>query len=87
MKKLSFTAFAFILVLISACTSRADRTLVAMETLLDSLELQFAPDLRVELWILELSKTGKTLTLEGEVASGVAYDAISSSLVEHFPKT
>ena len=85
MKKLSFTAFAFILVLLSACTSRADRTLVAMETLLDSLELQFAPDLRVELWTLELSKTGKTLTLEGEVASGVAYDAISSSLFEHFP--
>jgi cell wall-associated NlpC family hydrolase len=85
MKKLSTAAFVFLLVLLSACTSRFDRSMVALETLLDSLESQFAPDGRVELWNLELSKTGRTLTLEGEVASGVAYDAISSSLFEHFP--
>jgi hypothetical protein len=85
MKKLSFTALIFLLVLLSACTSRANRSMVVMETLLDSLESQFAPDGRVELWNLELSKTGRTLTLEGEVASRAAYDAIHSSVNEGFP--
>lgn len=77
--------FLFVLVLAAACTSRADRTLVAMETVLDSLELQYAPDLRVELWSLSLNNTDRILSLEGEVASKAAFDAISSSLHEHFP--
>ncbi len=63
-----------------------DRELAALEVLLDSLEQQFAPDLRVELWAMSIKKTNRNLSLEGEVASKAAYDAISSALDENFPE-
>ena len=87
MKKLSRRALnlLFFTLLISACTSKADRTIVAMANLLDSLELQFAPDGRVELWQLSVKKADRILVLEGEVGSRASHEAISSSVAEHFP--
>ena len=88
MKKLNKAGIAclFTLSVLSACISRSERTLTGLETMLDSLEDQLAPDRRVELWNFSLSKTGKTINLEGEVASKATYDAVSSSVHELFPE-
>lgn len=88
MKKLSIAAISVLIVLgmFAACTSRTDRTLMAMESLLDSLEQQFAPDLRVELWTVSVNKTRRSLSLEGEVASRPAYESLSRAANGLFPE-
>lgn len=88
MKKLSIRVLAIlvVLLLISACTTRTGRTYQAVETLLDSLEQEFAPDRRIELWSLSLQITDKTLSLEGEVANKEAYDAIIAAVQQNYPE-
>ena len=88
MRKLSIGGITslFILVVFAACTSRAERTLSAMELLLDSLEAQFAPDGRVELWSLSTITEDRMLILEGEMASKAAYDAVTLAVNENFPE-
>lgn len=76
----------FFLVVFTACTSRVERSLSAMESLLDSLEAQFAPDGRVELWSLSTIIEDRMLILEGEMASKAAYDAVTLAVNEEFPE-
>jgi uncharacterized protein YgiM (DUF1202 family) len=87
-RKLSIVGITslFFLVVFTACTSRAERTLTAMELLLDSLEAQFAPDGRVELWSLSTNIEDRMLILEGEMASKAAYDAVTLAVNEEFPE-
>lgn len=88
MTKIKHTALfllLFVLVFTTACTSRADRTLVALTLMLDSLEAQHAPDTRVELWKLSMQKSGPEIILDGELANPVAYQALIYSLQENFP--
>jgi SH3-like domain-containing protein len=74
-----------VMLVLSACTSRTERTLSGVETLLDSLESRFAPDKRVELWNLSVSHADGTILLEGELASSEAYHAVATSMSERFP--
>ncbi len=73
------------ILILSACTSKADRTLAEAETLLDSLKAQFVPDSRIELWDITASNVDGTLTLEGALASKKIYKKLVSSMDASFP--
>ena len=53
------------LYVLNGCTSKADRTMGEINLLLDSLQIQYAPDIRVALWDLTLSEADGELVLSG----------------------
>lgn len=73
------------ILILSACTSKFDRTLVEANTLLDSLKSQFAPDSRIELWDITASNVEGVLTLQGALASKKIYMELVSSIEASFP--
>jgi hypothetical protein len=75
---------AFVL-LLGSCTSRQERTAVQLEVLLDSLQAEYAPDSRIELWTLQAQR-GEQLVLDGSLAREDAYVAIETELARRFPE-
>ena len=88
MKNVFEKVFGFLLVflIVGACSSRTDRTIAEIHTLLDSLQSEYAPDTRIELWAMELSGSKDSISLSGEVANKAAYKAIVRAIDQRFPK-
>lgn len=79
-------AFLSVIFMFSACTSKADRTIAEVETLLDSLELRLVPDRRVELWDVSVNNDDDILSLEGALANKKVYKEVVTSLDASFPQ-
>ncbi|MEN8157275.1 MAG: NlpC/P60 family protein [Bacteroidota bacterium] len=69
-----------------SCTSKADRSAVELNTLLDSLQTEYAPDTRVALWDLSVTVENRTVRLDGELACKDSYRAVIEEVVSQFPK-
>jgi gamma-D-glutamyl-L-lysine dipeptidyl-peptidase len=79
-------ALLSVIFMFSACTSKADRTIAEVETLLDSLELRLAPDRRVELWDVSVNNDDGIISLEGALANKKVYKEVVTSLDAFFPQ-
>ncbi|MEN8202462.1 MAG: C40 family peptidase [Bacteroidota bacterium] len=75
-----------ILVLAGACTPRTERVAMQVNTLLDSLRLQYAPDARFVWWDLSVQAGNGKVSLSGEVSSKAAYKAIVQGVDDGFPE-
>lgn len=88
MKKMHKVA-AFLLpasLLISACTSKSDRTMAAAGSMLDSLRMVHAPDDRFVWWEMQLSEKDDVLVLEGDLSEREAFDGVAQALEKEFPE-
>ncbi len=88
MKNLCKAGIAFLsaIFMFAACTSKAEQTRVEVEILLDSLEAQFAPDKRIELWDISVHNVNGILSLEGALANKKVYKEVVTSLDVAFPQ-
>ncbi len=75
-----------LLLILSACGSRLERTRTRLEPLLESMRSTYAPDDRFEYWGLSLSEEEGIVVLQGEVTSQEAFEALSQELQKQFPK-
>lgn len=81
----SFTIVIIVVILISfACSSKNDQTVVELNTVLDSIKMQYAPDSRHELWDLSVTTEDNLIHLSGELTSEEAYSAIKDIASEQF---
>ncbi|MEN8228560.1 MAG: C40 family peptidase [Bacteroidota bacterium] len=78
--------FFVVILFATACTSRNDRNIAGLNTLLDSLKSQYAPDSRIELWDLTVAAEEGSIYLAGEVANKGTYKAIVKAVDENFPE-
>jgi len=72
--------------LLFACTSPSSRTNSALNQLLDSLQAEYAPDDRVELWDISVQAEKGQLQLNGNLANKDVFDAVGGALEQHFPE-
>jgi cell wall-associated NlpC family hydrolase len=59
--------------------------LPAIESVLDSLKLVYAPDTRIALWEVELSGEGDSILIRGALDNAAVYTAITESIGTQFP--
>lgn len=71
--------------LLGACTSPAEKTRAALNTLLEELKLGVAPDERTAWWNISVSDEAGVVVLSGEVSSQEAYDAVDAEVSARFP--
>jgi uncharacterized protein YgiM (DUF1202 family) len=68
------------------CSLRTERTVAALESLLDSLKSVHAPDDRTAIWDLEVLYGKEGLRLEGSVDRQESFEAVVSSVKSQFPE-
>jgi cell wall-associated NlpC family hydrolase len=73
-------------VLLGACTSPAEKTMVALNSLLEELKLEYAPDERIDWWNLSVSTEEGEVLLSGEVSSKEAFEAVRNGVEARFPE-
>lgn len=73
------------LILTMACTNGTKRIVEEADILLVSLQKEYAPDMRIELWNLDVIESDSGLILNGEIASKDAYKALVKSFDQNFP--
>ena len=78
--------FLLALFAVSGCTSKADRTIGEIHILLDSLQIQYAPNTRIALWDFTLSGAEGVVVLSGEVDQKSAYKAVVKAIDQNFPE-
>lgn len=81
----TFLPAAVLVILASACTSPAARTITELQELLDSLHLQYVPDDRVELWNLTLEAEAGAVQLSGELSEKETHEALIKEVNRRFP--
>ncbi|TFH25195.1 MAG: peptidase [Bacteroidia bacterium] len=74
-----------VLVLLGGCTSKADKTLLELDSFLEELKSKYVPDDRIEWWNPVIVAEDSRVMLMGEVSSREAYHAIQQSLEKQFP--
>ena len=74
-----------VLVLFGACTSPAEKTIVEINSLLEELKEEYAPDERVEWWNLSAKEVEGAVVLSGELASKGVFEAVVSGVDNRFP--
>lgn len=74
------------ILILSACTSKLERTKTELSNLLYSLEEKYVPDPELELWMLEIKEEDGGLILEGALASKAIHMAVISAVDEDFPE-
>ena len=75
-----------LLLLTTACNWQSKRAQAELHDLLDSLQQEYAPDDRLQLWDLTVTEVDKTLQVEGELSDGETYAALVQALGQHFPE-
>lgn len=75
-----------VILVAGACSNRVDRTIAKMNSLLDSLQHEYAPDRRIALWDMELTGSKDLITLSGEVDNRATYKAIVRAIDQQFPE-
>jgi hypothetical protein len=84
-REMKFFVTGLMCVWLVSCTTRTDRIVVELNFLLDSLQMEFAPDSRVAYWEMDITASDRVI-LNGEVANKDAYSAISTALGQRFPE-
>ena len=74
------------LLILSACGSRLERTRAELEPLLETTRSAYAPDDRFEYWDIALSREEGFLFLRGEMTSKEAFEVLSQEVKKQFPK-
>ncbi len=69
-----------------ACTSPNERTISELNLLLDTLQLQYAPDTQLELWDVYAQMEDGSVLLSGNLASKEAYKAVVQKVDKQFPE-
>lgn len=80
-----FIPLSLLILLVSACTPPASRTISALNELLDSLQFQYVPDDRIELWDITLKADQGVVQLGGELSDKEAYKAVMQAVDQQFP--
>ena len=84
-KKAGFFSL-YILLITSACNTRINNARIAdINSLLDSLEIIYAPDKRVSLWDISISGSAGTIKLFGELDKTEAYNVIDEVIANKYP--
>ena len=88
MKKFPHLLIAVLVALqwLGACTSPLEKTISEVKGLLGELQLEHAPDERIEWWNISATEVEGTIVLKGEVASKVVYQAVVNGVDELFPE-
>ena len=81
--KSSVTVLVLVMLAFS-CTSPTVRTISELNQLLDSLQLQYAPDSRIELWDVSVQAEEGTVQIIGNLANREAYNALVQAVDQHF---
>jgi hypothetical protein len=81
-----FMTMLLVVTLQFACTAPSGRTVSALNQLLDSLQAEYAPDDRVELWDVSVQAEKGDVQLVGNLANGAAYDAVTGAVKQRFPE-
>lgn len=71
--------------LLGACTSKSEKKISELNSLLEELRPAYAPDDRVEWWKVTAAEEGEAVVIKGEVTSRLAYDAILEEVGARFP--
>ena len=79
-----YMTLVLLVMLASACSSPTVRTISGLNQLLDSLQLQYAPDDRIELWDVSVQADEGTVQIIGNLANREAYNAIVQAVDQHF---
>jgi hypothetical protein len=85
LKLKSFLAASMLIILATACSSPASRTISELNVLLDSLQLEYVPDDRIELWEITPEEEAGVVILKGELSGKESYEAVIQAVKEHFP--
>jgi gamma-D-glutamyl-L-lysine dipeptidyl-peptidase len=75
-----------VVMLAVACTSPNERTILELNLLLDTLQLQYAPDTQLELWDVYAQMEDGSVLLSGNLASKEAYKAVVQKVDKQFPE-
>ncbi len=75
-----------VVMLAVACTSPNKRTISELNLLLDTLQLLYAPDTRVELWDVSVELEESSVLLRGNLASKEVYKAVIQKVDSRFPE-
>lgn len=75
-----------LLLVLTACTSRLERTRTELDLLLESMHSAYSPDDRFDYWGLVVSEEEGRLVLQGEVTSRNAYQSVLQELEIRFPE-
>jgi SH3-like domain-containing protein len=67
-----------------SCSTPAERTITELNQLLDSLQLQYAPDTRIALWDVAVQEEDGTVQLTGNLSSEEAYGAVEQVVDQRF---
>jgi len=81
-----FLPTALLVLLTYACTPPASRTISALNELLDSLQLQYVPEDRIELWDISLEAKEGLVQLSGNLSSQDTYQAVMQVVGQQFPE-
>lgn len=82
----SVLTLALVALLASACSSPASRTISELNQLLDSLQLQYVPDDRIELWDISLDAEQGLVQLSGELSGKETYEAVMRAVNQQYPE-
>jgi len=74
-----------LLVLASACISPTGRTISGLNQLLDSLQIQYAPDDRIQLWDISVQAEDDAILLVGNLSNKEAYNAVVQAVNKLYP--
>lgn len=80
----TFLSIVLLLILAAACTSPATRTIAELNRVLDSLQLQYAPDDRIELWDVGVDAKEDAIQLTGNLTSKEAFHALAQIVEQDF---
>jgi SH3-like domain-containing protein len=75
-----------IMMLLGACTSKNEKKISELNSMLERLRPEYAPDDRVEWWKVTAAEEEGTVVMKGELTSKAAYDAILEEVGVHFPE-
>jgi len=82
----STMTLVLLVLLASACNWQSERTKAELNLLLDSLQQEYAPDDRIELWDIAVSDADGVIQLEGNLSEGETYAAVLEAVDQHFPE-
>ena len=87
-KRLNPALLLVLLFAISACSPETNKTTSSkdLESVMDSLQVIYAPDKRVELWKMDIKNDSDQLKLNLMVDKKDAFDAVTEVLKTRFPK-
>ena len=73
------------MMLLGACTSKTEREISELNSMLEELRPAYAPDSRVEWWKVTTAEEEGAVVIKGEVSDRLAYDAILEEVGARFP--